>query len=44
MDMEKAFDKMEWQFLLAVMKKLGFNDTWIGWIESYISFSSFPFS
>ena len=41
MDMEKAFDQMEWQFLLAIMKKLGFNDTWIGWIEARISSSSF---
>jgi hypothetical protein len=29
MNMEKAFDKMEWKFLLAIMKKLGLNDTWI---------------
>jgi hypothetical protein len=27
--------------MLAIMKKLGFNDTWIGWIESCVSFSSF---
>jgi hypothetical protein len=26
MDIEKAFDQMEWPFLLAIMKKLGFND------------------
>jgi hypothetical protein len=30
MDMEKAFDQMECKFLLAIMKKLGFNDTWLG--------------
>jgi hypothetical protein len=41
MDMEKAFDQMEWLFLLAIMKKLGFNDTWLGWIEACISSSSF---
>ena len=41
MDMEKAFDQMEWPFLLAIMKKLGFNDVWIGWIEACISSSSF---
>ena len=32
MDMEKAFEKMEWSFLLAILKKLGFDGTWIGWI------------
>jgi hypothetical protein len=41
MDMEKAFDQMEWKFLLAIMKKLGFNDTWLGWIEACISSTSF---
>jgi hypothetical protein len=41
MDIEKAFDQMEWPFLLAIMKKLGFNDVWIGWIEACISSSSF---
>jgi hypothetical protein len=41
MDMEKAFDQMEWLFVLAIMKKLGFNDTWLGWIEACISSSSF---
>jgi hypothetical protein len=25
MDIEKAFDKMEWEFILSVMKKLGFH-------------------
>jgi hypothetical protein len=25
MDMEKAFDKMEWDFILAIMQKLGFH-------------------
>jgi hypothetical protein len=41
MDMEKAFDKMKWCFLLAIMRKLGFNDRWIGWIESCITSSFF---
>jgi hypothetical protein len=41
MDMEKTFDQIEWQFLLAIMKKLGFNDNWIGRIEACISSSSF---
>jgi hypothetical protein len=31
-DMEKAFDKMEWEFLLSIMDKLGFHPQWINWI------------
>ena len=41
LDMEKAFDKMEWDFLLAIMEKLGFHSTWINWIRICISSSSF---
>jgi hypothetical protein len=26
-DMEKAFDKMEWDFILSIMEKLGFHST-----------------
>ena len=41
MDMEKAFDKMEWVFILSIMEKLGFHPTWISWIKLRISSSSF---
>jgi len=40
-DMEKAFDKMEWNFLLAILHKLGFHPTWINWIRICISTTSF---
>jgi hypothetical protein len=40
-DMEKVFDKMEWNFLLAILHKLGFHPIWINWIQLYISTSSF---
>jgi hypothetical protein len=41
MDMEKAFDKMEWKLTLAIMQHLGFNAIWLHWIEFCISSSSF---
>jgi hypothetical protein len=31
MDMEKAFDKMEWKLILAIMQQLGFHATWLQW-------------
>jgi hypothetical protein len=40
-DMEKAFDKMEWSFFLAILTKLGFHPKWINWIRLCISTSSF---
>jgi hypothetical protein len=48
-DMEKAFDRMEWNFLFAILAKLGFHPTWINWIRICISSPSFsilhsPFS
>ena len=41
MDMEKAFDRMECNFLLAILDKLGFSSTWISWIKICISTHSF---
>jgi hypothetical protein len=32
-DMKKAFYRMEWSFLFAVLCKLGFHPTWINWIR-----------
>jgi hypothetical protein len=40
-DMEKEFDRMEWDFLLSIMGKLGFHPTWISWIRICIATTSF---
>ena len=40
-DMEKAFDRMEWSFILAILSKLGFRSTWINWIRICITSSFF---
>lgn len=44
LDMEKAYDKMEWPFILKVLWCFGFNEVWVGWIEQCISAVSFLFS
>jgi hypothetical protein len=41
LDMEKAFDSMELEFLLKVLDLLGFHPTWVQWICQCITTSSF---
>jgi hypothetical protein len=40
-DMEKAFDCMEWNFILTILTALGFHSTWINWIRICITSPSF---
>jgi hypothetical protein len=37
LDFEKAFDKLEHEVILQVMKYKGFPDKWISWIQSIIN-------
>jgi hypothetical protein len=41
LDMEKAFDRMEWGFILKIFSCLGFNLKWIQMIEQCISTVTF---
>ena len=36
LDMSKANDRLEWDFLKKSMEKMGFHPTWIGWIMECI--------
>jgi len=33
LDFEKAFDRIEWDFLFKTLKTLGFSDVWVRWVK-----------
>ena len=41
LDVEKAYDKLNWKSLLIVLREMGFGNKWIGWIQWCISTTSF---
>ena len=40
-DIEKAYDHVNWNFLLLVLQKMGFGEKWIGWIKWCMSTAKF---
>ena len=41
LDLENAYDRINWDFLLSVMQKMGFGEKWVEWIRWCISTASF---
>ena len=41
LDIEKAYDQINWSFVLKVLKRMGFGEKWVGWIEWCISTTTF---
>ncbi|XP_057250731.1 uncharacterized protein LOC130591430 [Beta vulgaris subsp. vulgaris] len=41
LNMEKAYDRLEWNYILVTLRKLGFCSQWVEWIKCCISTPSF---
>ena len=41
LDIEKAYNHVDWSFLCWVMEKMDFGEKWISWIRCCISTTSF---
>lgn len=37
---EKTFDTVNWEYLISVMRQMGFGETWCTWITSFLKFAS----
>ena len=41
LDMEKAYDQINWNYIFKVLQKMGFGAKWVKWIKRCISTTSF---
>lgn len=42
-DIEKAYNTLEWKVILATLTKMSFLKIWVSWIKACISSASFSF-
>ena len=40
-DIKKAYDLLSWEFVLEVMRRMGFGQRWMTWINWCMSTASF---
>jgi len=41
LDMEKAYDRLEWDFIIQCLQELGFHPQWISWTKECLTIVSF---
>lgn len=41
LDLEKAYDKLSWAYIMEVLKAFGFDHNWIIWVMALLTTSSF---
>lgn len=43
LDMDKAYDRVEWEYVGAILAHIGFSSQWISWIIMLISSVNYSF-
>jgi len=41
LDLAKAYDKLNWSYIRAILKAFGFNQNWIRWVMALVISTSF---
>lgn len=41
MDLKKAYDRVDWNFLAYMMRRMGFGSKWWGWLQECVATTHF---